>query len=281
MRIPLGTSDSRRSLAQTPDVKLKNRFFESDPTNQKDQVALLTRPGLRKLMELPTAPVRAIYSCPGAFDDALFVVSGDTIYRISRGEAVSIIGTLDSDRGAVSMAATDYPYKLFIADGLELNLYDGATLSSVTVPDGDGIVSVGFIAQFVICVVAQGFDKNGRFYWVEPGESTIDPLNFATAERAPDPTWNVVIKEDAIWFPGAATIELWRVTGDDAAPFIRQQGVLPERGVWEGTVLPLDEYMMVVTADANVWKVGMEAELVSTPGISQRIREAINAQRAG
>lgn len=178
------------------------------------------------------------------------------------------------------MTATAYPYRLFLADGLALWLWDGATLAEVAVPDDDGIVSVGLIAEFVICVVAQGQDKNGRFYWVEPGDTVIDPLNFATAERAPDPVWNVVVKEDAIWFPGSSTIELWRVSGDGDAPFLRQQGILPERGVWEGTVLPLDEYMMVVTADANVWQVGTEANLVSTPGVSQRIREAINAQRA-
>ena len=68
-------------------------------------------------------------------------------------------------------------------------LQDGGvpTFRQVAVPDDVGIISVGYIAGFVICVVAQGYDANGRFYWIEPGFTTIDALNFATAERAPGP----------------------------------------------------------------------------------------------
>lgn len=278
MKLPLGISDHLRELAETPGIRLQNRFYESDPTNQVDQVALLTRPGLNKWLDVGTGPIRAIYSQPGSFDDILWVVSGTKLYSVERDETITEIGTVSGD-GAVSMAATAYPFNLFIANGASLLLWDGATLSAVTVPDGDGIVSVGFIAGFIICVVAQGQDKNGRFYWIEPGEITIDPLNFATAERSPDPVWEVVVVGDVFWLPGTSTNEVWYPTGDALAPFLRQQGRLFDKGIWEGTIIKIKDSVMAVGNDGTVYEITDGPMVVSTPDIAQRFREAIAVQR--
>lgn len=280
MKLPLGVGDYSRTVAGTPDINLVNRYFETDPTNQDDQVALLTRPALRKWLEVGTGPIRAVYSCPGAFSEALFVVSGTTLYKIATDETITSIGTV-AGTSHVSMAATDFPHKLWIANGLGLQLYDGSTLSTVTVPDDDGIVSVGFIAQFVICVVAQGFDKNGRFYWIQSGAITIDALDFATAERSPDPVWEVVIVGDQFWLPGTSTNEIWYPTGDALAPFLRVQGRLFDKGIWEGTIIKIKDDVMAVGTDGTVYRIGAEPVVVSTPGIAQRLRQAIDAQRAG
>lgn len=408
--IPLGTTDSSRSVAETPDIRLFNRYFEKDPTNLENQVALLTRPALRKWLEVGDGPIRGLYSQPGTFDEAVFTVSGDTLYRIDDlGQVITTVGTLGGATGYVSMAATDT--YLFIADGTGLWYYSdndyakgtltasgailtgevvrmgsmyyqftsgavdtgtplgtsgapwlvklGATtafslmnlsqaleatgtagttynttltantevaLSSVTattllihaqtpgtggnalvttetgaamswgagtlaggggtifatvvVPDGDGIISVGVIIGFVICVVAQGQNKNGRFYWIQPATTVIDPLDFATAERSPDPLWNVLVVGDQFWLPGPSTTEVWYPTGDGDAPFIRQQGRLFDKGIWEGTAIQIKDAVMAVGTDGVVYQIGAEPVVVSTPGIAQRIREAINAQRA-
>lgn len=279
MKLPLGIADHFRELAETPGIRLLNRYYENDPTNQDDQVALLTRPGLKKWLEVGTGPIRAIYSQPGSFDDSLFVVSGTKLYSVEQDETVTEIGTVSGD-GAVSMAATAYPYNLFIANGASLMLWDGVSLTAVTVPDGDGIVSVGFIAGFIICVVAQNQDKNGRFYWIEPGEITIDPLNFATAERSPDPVWQVEVVGDQFWLPGTSTNEVWYPTGDSLAPFLRQQGRLFDKGIWEGTILRLKDSVMAVGTDGTVYEITDGPNVVSTPAIAQRFRAAIAAQRA-
>lgn len=408
MRIPLGKSDYLRSVAETPPITVYNRQFESDPVNQTDNVALLCRPSLRRWLTLDTAAPRGIYSQPGTFAEAIFVVSGNTLYRIDQDETITTVGTFSTSTGSVSMAAYD---NLFIADGSSLkyytdnaiatgtltasgaissgdkvvigtvtyqftsgdvnagapdgssanpwlvamgastaialeNLYNaindlvisgvvyslvltanvdvqvnsfsattvviraseagtsgnaivttetganlawgaatlagggGTTFASVAVPDGDGIVSVGVIAGYTICVVAQGFGKNGRYYWIEPGETTIDPLNYATAERSPDPVWNVVVVGDQFWLPGSSTTEVWYPSGDGLAPFLRQQGRLFDKGVWEGTVLQVKDDVMAVGTDGTVYRIGAEPVVVSTPGIAQRLREAINAARS-
>src|SRR6185312_3453769 len=72
-------------------------------------------------------------------------------------------------------------------------------LRQVYVPDDAGAISVAVINSFVIVVPVQGNDIKGRFYWIEPGESTINPLNFATAERNPDGVNQVVVFGDMFW----------------------------------------------------------------------------------
>lgn len=407
MKLPLGSSDWSRSVAQTPAVECHNRFFESDPCNQADQVALLARPGLKKWLTVGDGPIRGVYSQPGSFNDALFVVSANNLYKVEQDETVTDLGSLGTLSDDVSMAATDT--YLFIAsgglhyyteddyargtltasgavsaaetvvigtthyafatdvltadqDGTSANpwlvslgastaqalqhLFDainatgaagtdygelvyanpdasaetvsdtvltiraiahgtdgnslattetmanaswggsvlsgggGSGLNTVSTPDDVGIISVGVIAGYTICVVAQGYDENGRFYWIEPGETTIDALNFATAERSPDPAWNVVVSGDQFWLPGASTIEVWYLAGDPLAPFQRQQGRLFERGAWNGTVVSIGESMMLVDSTGNVWQVTDAPRIVSTPGIAQRVREAINAERS-
>lgn len=412
MKIPLGQSAYQRTVAQVPEVRLINRYFESDPTDQKDQVSLLTRPSMRRWkVDVGDGPIRAVYSQPGTFDEAIFVVSGYDLYRIDRDETETLIGTLDSTTldSFVSMAATDDPY-LFLCDGGTLWLYTdngvavgtltvsggnianndvvkigttyyqwttgsvdtgtpagtvgspwlvakgaddtaalanlraaindtgtpgttystlltihttvqatsssastlivraltggtggnsisttetgantawgaatlagggSASLTPVVTPDDVGMISVGYIASFVICVVTPGFDMNGRFYWIEPFETTIDPLNFATAERAPDPCWSVNVVGGQFWLPGSNTNEVWYPTGNELAPFLSLQSRVFDRGVWEGTDVKVKDTVILVDRDGVVYAIGDSPRRISTHGIEERIRRAMNVQ---
>lgn len=59
------------------------------------------------------------------------------------------------------------------------------------------------------------------FYWLEPSESIIDPLNFATAERSSDNLIGAEVISDEIWFLGTDSVEVWAPTGNFSAPFQR------------------------------------------------------------
>lgn len=411
--IPLGYSDNRRSVAQEFELKVVNRYFESDPTNQVEQSALLARPGLRKWMAIGDGPIRGVYTQPGSFSDALFAVSATTLFRIDIDETVTNIGSGISGAGlraSVSMAAT--PDYLFLADGVNLWVYTDNSFSSgqlnvtgtiadtdtteiggvyykwtsgavdtgtpagtsanpwlvalgssnedaltnlsdainvsgaagtaystatqqhptvmaldsdtdtldiqarlpgssgdaisttvvsgadlgwgagtltdggiesfhtVATPDDVGVVSVGYIAGYIIVVISQGYGENGRFYWIEPGETTIDPLNFATAERSPDGLWSVRVVGDQFWLFGTDTTEVWYPTGDPNAPFQRIQGRLFDRGIWGGTDVQIKEAVVLVDATGEVVVVTDSPVPVSPPGITERIRRAIAIQSA-
>src|SRR5690606_14194770 len=107
----------------------------------------------------------------------------------------------------------------------------------ITTPDDIGIISVITIASFVICIPVQVGEFIGRFYWIEPGEVTLDPLNFATAESYPDAILSAHRFGDNFWLTGEKSTEVWFPTGALDAPFERLQGAALDRGGWEGTVL--------------------------------------------
>lgn len=153
-----------------------------------------------------------------------------------------------------------------------------ASVTVVDTPDDVGPISVGYIASYVVVIPAQGEGINGRFWWIEPGETTIDPLNFATAERAPDPIFGVVVFTDQFWLPGSNTTEVWYFTGNIDSPVLRLQGVTFDRGTWAGSACQVKESMMIVDSDGGVFQIAGGLKRVSNPAIEQRIREAIQFQ---
>lgn len=150
----------------------------------------------------------------------------------------------------------------------------------VQTPGDVGIVSVGYVASYVVCVPAQGQGINGRFFWIDPGETTIDALDFATAERAPDPISGVVVFGDQFWLPGDSTTEVWYFSGNEETPVLRMQGVVFDRGAWEGTAVQVKDSMIIVDTEGAVFQVSGGLKRISRPDIEERIREAIQFQAA-
>lgn len=166
--------------------------------------------------------------------------------------------------------------------GATLSGGGASSLATVAMPDDVGAVWVDTIASFVIVVVAQGFGENGRFYWLEPGSNSIDPLDFATAERAPDALYSVLTVGDQFYLFGSSTTEIWYPTGDSTAPFQRIQGRLFDNGIWSGTAVLIGDTLMVTDRDGKVWMIGNDGMgPVSNHGIEERIREAMAQEIAG
>ena len=417
--IPLGFSDWRREVARSTRSRVVNRYFEQTPDFEHGPVSHIARPGLKQFVEIGTGPIRANYSQTGSFDDDLFSVSGDFLYRVTTEGQTESLGAISTDStSAVSMAATprlgETPEYLFLTEGGVLWIYlgsggsrgqlqfsdiaadsdtvtigdvvyqytsgdvdagapdgtvanpwlvayagdnvddvatlfnaindsgvngtdystdlvvhplvlassfttndlfvtarandnsgdtivtqtTGANLSwgaatlvgggtpqlrQVPTPDAVGIVWVAYLAGYVICVTSQGQGQNGRFYWVEPGETEIDPLNFATAERSPDQAWSVRVIGDQAWFLGPSSIEPWYLTGQDAAPFARQQSRVYDRGIWEGTDVQIRDTMLAVDSqDGRVYVIGGQGiQRVSNNSIEERVRRAMMAEVRG
>ncbi|MBA3831662.1 MAG: hypothetical protein H0X34_07175 [Chthoniobacterales bacterium] len=414
--IPLGRADYHRTVAREARVQTLNRFFEQNPVLVKALTALISRPALRRWLAVGEGPIRGVYSQPGSFSDALFVVSGIEWYRIDKtGVTTLLTGDLLPGTGNVSMAGTGtigtgstaVPEFMYLADGHNLWLYtekgfakgtiagspaagdvirvgsmyyqftagsvdagapagtvgnpwlikhsfsvplswqhfawalgsggipgtdystaltenpDARTstvdLAAVTIrahvsgvagnavtttetgagiawgtgtltgggagnvtivetPDDVGPISVGYCASYVVVIPAQGKGINGRFWWINPGETTIDPLDFATAERAPDPVFAVVVFGDQFWLPGSNTAEVWYFTGNIDSPVLRLQGVTFDRGTWAGAAIAVKESMIIVDSDGGVFQISGGLKRISNPSIEERIRKSIAYQ---
>jgi hypothetical protein len=414
--IPLGRGEWLRSVADEIEIPLVNRYFEINPTNVGDDehAALISRPGLRRWLQVGNGPIQNVYSQPGSFDEALFVASDNGLYRVDVDETVTFIGDglADDPRNFISMAATanieSTPEYLFVAGGGTLflyiqngyavgtlngtpanndvvkidttyykftsgsvdtgtpagtlanpflvalgidaegsfqNLFDALNLSGVSgtaystvttlhetvmgtrvtalalvvfakdagltgnsipttetgsnlawqaatlenggspsftpvqTPDDIGVIGVLYISSFVIVIVAQGHEKNGRFYWIEPGEVIIKPLNFATAERSPDPILSGRVIGDQFYLFGTNSTEIWYPTGEATAPFLRTQGVVFDRGIWQGTDAQIRNVVVIVDVDGTVWTIEQgQPKRISNNAIETMIREAQRTQ---
>jgi hypothetical protein len=152
----------------------------------------------------------------------------------------------------------------------------GASLEIIDVPDGLKAIAVAFIAGYIIVVVAPDPGFVGRFFWIEPGETFIRPLNFATAERAPDPLHSVRTVGDQIWLFGTNTTEAWYPTGDVITPFLRTQGQLFDRGIIEGTDVQVGDTVYVTDREGTTFALrGGQSQIISDPSVAERNREAL------
>jgi hypothetical protein len=163
--------------------------------------------------------------------------------------------------------------------GATLSGGGAAQLRQVAMPDDVGAISIAHINSYVIVVPVQGKNVNGQFYWINPGETSVDPLDFATAERSPDAINQVIVFSDRFWFPGQKTTEAWVTTGDSASPVQRFSGVLYDRGSWAGTAVKMKDSMVLVDEDGGVFQISGGLKRISRPDIEERIRRAIQIEK--
>lgn len=150
----------------------------------------------------------------------------------------------------------------------------GNTLNGVELPDlyaAKGVTSIGGFA-IVICANSQ------RWYFVRPGEITIAPLDFYSAEKESDQLVTARQIGDVVAFMGLTTIEFWYLTGNVTAQgdaFLPVDGQAYSIGVVAGTVQKIRDFVMFVGTDDVVYMLsGVPTPTESNHGISERIRLA-------
>lgn len=166
--------------------------------------------------------------------------------------------------------------------------WSGATLSGggsaglfeVAVPEWAGAAYIAQINSYIIVVPVQSSGVNGQFYWIEPGESWINQLNYATAERSPDSIKQAIVYGDMIWFCGAETTEAWVPTGDATNPFQPFSGVVYDQGAWANTAVQVKTSLILCDPSGGVFRISGGIDRISTPDIEERIRQAIAAEIA-
>lgn len=420
--IPLGVQAYRREYAGEPQVKLQNRFLETDPTNLREKITLLTRPGTNALTVFPddaglVGPNRQNWSKLGLFDGDLFGVSGPNFYRYSSDGTLTHIEGLVNGSGIVTwawMKGAGYEY-LFIADGLLLQFYAGGShatgtltltgtidtsqviqiggiyyawndavdtnapngsaahpwlakltgdalenmanllnfdgvrgvdfstalggpnpaysgsnpgtspftqlivtasseyaggnaittavttgagiawgaatlagggvhaLQGVEMPDGDPAKALSQVSGYVLISVG----NSAEFFWLEPGTTTIDPLNFATKESNPDNILDMVEIGDQVIIMGQGSTENWYATGDFTAPFAPVEGRVYRRGIVDGTAVAVGDSLVMVGDDGVVYSIGYAygdtstygVHRISTHAIEERIRTQLRREQ--
>lgn len=244
MKTPiLGASYVARSV-NAADNRMVNLFPEIVPEAGKEAAWLQRAPGLRLVATAGIGPVRGLWQ----FGGYGYAVSGSTLYRIDKAWNVTVIGTVTND-GPVSMA--DNGTQLFIACNGPSFIYNAATMQFQQITDTDfpGAVTVSFIDGYFL------FNQpNSQKIWVTAllDGTSIDPLDFASAEGSPDNVVALIVDHREAWIFGTNSVEVWYNAGLADFPLARIQGAFNEIGcIAPYSVAKLDNGVFWLGADAR------------------------------
>ena len=222
MKTPiLGSAYVARSV-NAADNRMVNLFPEIVPEGGKEPAFLQRAPGLTTLANIGTGPIRGLW----AFGDYGYAVSGSSLYRIDSNWNAVAKGIVGGE-GPVSMA--DNGAQLFIAANPQGYIYNVNTdaYQEIADPDFPGAITVGYIDGYFV------FNEPGtQKIWVTSllDGTSIDPLEFASAEGNPDNVVAVFVDHREVWVFGTNSTEVWYDAGLLDFPLTRIQGAFNELG---------------------------------------------------
>lgn len=159
------------------------------------------------------------------------------------------------------------------------------SLNNCPMPDAsESAYSLTQVSGYVLVSV----QDSQKFYWINPGDTTIDPLNFASKESSPDAITSMRTTGDQVLIMGNKSTENWYATGDTTSPFAPIQGRVYDRGSLDGTAVVIDDAVILVGDDGHVYSIGFQSgdttnagwgvSRISNNGIEERIRRQLRRE---
>jgi hypothetical protein len=270
MKTPiLGSAYVARSV-NAADNRMINLFPELVPEGGKEPAFLNRAPGLRFLVNVGTGPIRGEW----VLGDYGYVVSANELYRIDKNYVVKLLGTV-SGEGPVSIA--DNGVQIFIACNPAGYIYnvDTEVFAQISDPDFAGAVTVGYLDGYFVFN-----EPNSQKVWVTQllDGTSVEPLDFASAEGSPDGLVSLIIDHREAWLFGTNSVEVWYNAGGADFPLQRIQGAYNEIGcIAPYSVAKLDNGLFWLGADARgrgiVYRAeGYTGKRVSTHAVEWQIQ---------
>lgn len=280
MKTPiLGSSYVVRS-PNAADARMVNLYPEVIPEGGKEPAYLQRCPGLEAVADVGVGggPIRGLWT----HNDSAYAVSGQQFYKIASDYSWTLIGSVDGT-GPVSMA--DNGLQLFISTNPKAYIYnfDTGAFGEITDPDFPGSVMVGYLDGYFVFN-----EPNSQRVWITAllDGTSIDPLDFASAEGSPDKLVSLIVDHRELWLFGVNSTEVWYNSGDPDFPLTRIQGAYNEIGcVAPYSVAKLDNTTFWLGADARgqgiVYRAnGYQAVRVSTHAVEFAIQQYENMSDA-
>ena len=282
MKTPiLGSSYVARSV-NAANNRMVNLFPEVVPEGGKEPGFLNRAPGLKLVQSIGTGPIRALWAHQTNGAD-FYVVSGVQVFRV-RGLTATpeLIGTVAAG-GPVSIA--DNGTQLFFACNGPSYIYNEQTrvFAPILDPDFPGAATVGYLDGYFVFN-----EPNSQRIWVTQllDGTSVDPLDFASAEGSPDGLVAVNIDHREAWLFGTDSVEVWYDVGGVDFPLQRIQGAFNEIGCAAAfSVAKLDNSLFWLGQDARgqgiVYKAnGYTGQRISTHAIEYAIAQYGNISDA-
>jgi hypothetical protein len=273
----LGSAYVARSV-NAADNRMVNLFPEIVPEGGKEPAFLQRAPGLTRLATIGIGPIRGEWT----FGDYGYVVSGPTLFQVDSNWNAVAKGTI-AGTGPVSMA--DNGIQLFVAANPQGYIYNAQTdvFQQITDPDFPGAVTVGYLDGYFVFN-----EPNSQKIWVTQllDGTSIDPLDFASAEGNPDDVVAIFVDHRELWVYGTNSTEVWYNAGLLDFPLARIQGAYNELGCAAPySVAKMDNQIYWLGKDARgqgmVFRAaGYMGQRISTHAIEWQLQEYPNLEDA-
>jgi len=221
-----------------------NLYLLGMETPSKAPFIMQAVPGLTLFANLG-AEIRGIYEAA----DRCFCVAGSTLYElfangtsVSRGALATSTGAVDFAWGTTQLVIVDGP------NGYVLTLATNV-FGQITSAGWLGSQRVGYLDGYFIFV-----DPGTQVFYISAIDdaSSLDALDFASAESSPDDIVAHVVDHREIWLLGEITTEVWFDSGAADFPFERNSGASMEVGcVATYSALKVDNGVMWIGRDKN------------------------------
>jgi hypothetical protein len=248
MKTPiLGSAYVARSV-NAADNRMVNLFPEVIPEGGKEAAFLNRAPGLQFQQTVGTGPIRALWAHQSNGTD-FYVVSGNEFYKLTGLTATpTLLGTV-TGTGPVSIA--DNGTQLFLACNPDGYIYNEVTnvFAQIADPDFAGAVTVAYLDGYFV------FNQpDSQIIWVSQllDGTSVDPLDFASAEGSPDGVVGLIADHRELWVFGTDSVEVWYNSGAADFPLTRIQGAFNEIGcVSAYTIAKMDNGLFWLGTDAR------------------------------
>jgi hypothetical protein len=189
---------------------LVNLFFEPAPEGAAEMGMFYGSPGLRALCAPGSGPIRGMATANGN----AWVVSGDALYRVTPAGLATEIGKVPGS-GRCCLARNDTQLVVMHSEGWHV-----VTLASsayAVVANAPTTAQGTYQDSYLVFPNA-----NGTYGWTAIGDaSSLDALDFASAEAQPDPILSVLSDHRELWLFGETTVEVAQTSGDADLAFTR------------------------------------------------------------
>ena len=257
------TFDSQRCVNLYPEL--------SGSGTSKSVAALFGTPGLRLLATLAGGNIRGMIKLSATRS---IIVAGSAVYSVTSGMVATLLtGSIDGLTTPVSLAYNGTIAML--VTGPSGYIIDPVAGTVALITDGDfyGADNVYFLDGYFV------FNRTGtgQFQITQLYGAAIDPLDFATAEGAPDPVVALAVDHREVWLFGDDTTEVWYNAGNVDFPFERVQGAFLEIGcAATQSVAKMDNSLVWLATDARGFgtvqrAVGYAPQRISTHAIETAI----------
>lgn len=263
----IGAASRARSVNVQPDYRMNLHVEIAD----NRVMSMYPRHGLQTWVNFGGSGGIRGQITAGGYD---WVVAGNTLYRVAASGTYTSIGAVGGS-GAVAMAENGT--QIMIGCGSSLGYVvtiAAATIAQITDPDFVGADWVWFLDGFFLF----GLTGSSQFYGTALYDATsIDALDFASAEGAPDSIVVGIVDHRELLLFGEGSTEGWRNTGANGFPWERMDGAFMEHGCAARlSAVKIDNSVFFVGQDDKgrgmVWRIdGYSPVRISTHAVETAI----------